>query len=352
MNNIAAMAVLMPATLGLARQTRRSPARLMMPLAFGVIVGGMATLFTTSNIIASSTLREAGLKPFGVLDFLPAGLPLVILAVLYMLLIGRRLLPKQEIHIENDRTTRNRADLLAAYRIKESLWAVTILPGSAMAGLTLLQGEWRTKVRLNVLAILRGKKYIPAPISSTVLLDGDLVITQGEPDREMLDKLGLQLEPEQPARFESSGQEDSIAEIVLAPHSSLEGKTLREVHLREKTGLTVLALWRSGLSDPHRVCQPAFAGGGCAPGAGYGCQAAAVTSGAGFHHPGRGSGSHRPAPPGHSGDADRTGIPGGCHHRVAAYCPGQSGGCARHGSHRLPAAWTRPMPPLTGNPFF
>ena len=246
MNNIAAMAVLLPATLGLARQTRSSPARLMMPLAFGVIAGGMATLFTTSNIIASSTLREAGLKPFGVLDFLPVGLPLVVMAVLYMVLIGRRLLPKQEKDMETGRTTRNREDILEAYRISESLWAVTVLPGSDMAGLTLLQGEWRTKVRLNVLAIARGRKYIPAPASSTILHEQDLVITQGEPDRKALDALGLRLEPEQPSRFESSGQEDCVAEIVLAPHSSLEGKSLRDLHLREKTGLTVLALWRSG----------------------------------------------------------------------------------------------------------
>ena len=246
MNNIAAMAVLLPATLALARKTRSSPALLMMPLAFGVIAGGMATLFTTSNIIASSTLREAGLKPFGVLDFLPVGLPLVVLVVLYMVLIGRRFLPKQGKSVEASRTTRTREDLLAAYRIEESLWAVTILPGSAMAGLTILQGEWRTKVRLNIIAILRGKKYIPAPPSSTVLKEEDLVITQGEPDRPALDRLGLRLEPEQPSQFESGGQEDSVAEIVLAPHSSLEGRTLRDLHLREKTGLTVLALWRSG----------------------------------------------------------------------------------------------------------
>ncbi len=115
-----------------------------------------------------------------------------------------------------------------------------------MAGLTLLQGEWRTKVRLNVLAITRGRKYIPAPASTTVLQEQDLVITQGEPDRKKLEELGLRLEPEGPSQFESSGQEDSVAEIVLAPHSSLVGRTLRDLHLREKTGLTVLALWRSG----------------------------------------------------------------------------------------------------------
>jgi di/tricarboxylate transporter len=240
------MAVLLPATLGLARQVRSSPSRLMMPLAYGVVVGGMATLFTTSNIIASSSLREAGFKPFGVLDFLPVGLPLVVLVVAYMVLVGRRLLPKQEAGSENGRTTRGREELLAAYRIKESLWSVTVMPGSAMAGLTILQGEWRTKVRLNVLAIIRGKKYIPAPASSTFLQEGDLVITQGTPDEKTLQDYGLRLEPERPSRFESSGNEDSVAEIVLAPHSSLQGRTLRDLHLREKTGLTVLALWRFG----------------------------------------------------------------------------------------------------------
>jgi di/tricarboxylate transporter len=246
MNNIAAMAVLLPATLGLARQTRIPPARLMMPLAYGVIVGGMATLFTTSNIIASSTLREAGFKPFGVLDFLPVGLPLVALAILYMVLIGRWLLPKQADGLDKVRTTRTREEILAAYQIEESLWAVTILPGSAMAGLSIMQGEWRMKVRLNVLAIIRGRKYIPAPVSSVMLKEGDLVITQGEPDEKALQGFGLCLEPERPRRFESGGQEDSVAEIVLAPHSSMEGRTLRDLHLREKTGLTVLALWRSG----------------------------------------------------------------------------------------------------------
>ena len=70
MNNVAALGVLMPASISLARQTKTAPSRLLMPLAFGVIAGGMATLFTTSNIIASTTLHEAGLKPFGIFDFL------------------------------------------------------------------------------------------------------------------------------------------------------------------------------------------------------------------------------------------------------------------------------------------
>ena len=95
MNNIAAAAVLLPAVMGASRKTHLSPARLLIPLAFGTILGGMATLFTTSNIIASSLLRDQGLVGFGVLDFLPLGIPIILAGIVYLALIGRRLLPNQ-----------------------------------------------------------------------------------------------------------------------------------------------------------------------------------------------------------------------------------------------------------------
>jgi di/tricarboxylate transporter len=246
MNNVAAMAVLLPAALSLARQMRLPASRLMMPLSFGVIVGGMATLFTTSNIVASGALRQAGLRPFGVLDFLPVGLPLVLLAVGYMLLIGRHLLPKQGPLLPGGIGARSREELLAAYRIPESLWAVTVRPGSAMAGLSLQQGGWRNKVRLNVLGIVRGKKYLAAPPADTIVRECDLVIAQGIIDPRALHDYGLTQEKERPVQFNGSGQEDSVAEIVLPPTSALVGRTLREIHLRERTGLTVLGMLRDG----------------------------------------------------------------------------------------------------------
>lgn len=247
MNNIAAMAVLMPAVMGLTRQTHIPPSRLLIPLAYGVIAGGMATLFTTSNLITSSALRDAGLKPFGVLDFLPVGLPLVIIVIIYMLVIGRRLLPKNE----NDsgimsRLPRRREDLLTAYRMVDSLWEVTVQRGSAMAGLTIQQGEWRNKVRLNVLSIVRKRRLICSPPSDMLIREGDLIFAQGEPDEENLRRYGLRLEEKKPSLVHSNGSPDTVAEIVLAPHSQQAGKTLREIHFREKWNLTVLALWRVG----------------------------------------------------------------------------------------------------------
>jgi di/tricarboxylate transporter len=84
MNHIAAAAVLLPAVSGAARKVKVNPPRLLMPLAFATILGGIATLFTTSNILVSSLLHDQGLRGFGVLDFLPLGAPIGVVGVSYI----------------------------------------------------------------------------------------------------------------------------------------------------------------------------------------------------------------------------------------------------------------------------
>src|SRR5512133_229592 len=100
MNNIAAASLLFPSLSGVARRSKISPSRLLMPLAFGTILGGMATLLTTTNIIVSGLLRDEGLRGFGLLDFLPVGLPLALAGITFMTVIGRRLLPAQAHPLE------------------------------------------------------------------------------------------------------------------------------------------------------------------------------------------------------------------------------------------------------------
>ncbi len=246
MNNVAAMAVLLPATMGLARQVRMAPSRLLMPLAFGVIGGGMATLFTTSNIITSSALREAGFKPFGVLDFLPIGTLMVIIVVVYMLLIGRRLLSDRNPIGQAFNFHRLREELLKTYAMEESLLEISIPPGSAMAGLSIRQGKWRTNIRLNILGIARGETFISAPGPNTIIREGDVVLAQGEPPPDALVNYGLRSLVDAPAFLQATNGDAVLSELVLPPHSKLVGKTLREVNFREKFNLTVLALWRTG----------------------------------------------------------------------------------------------------------
>ena len=246
MNNIAAMAVLLPATMGLARQVRMPPSRLLMPLAYGVVAGGMATLFTSSNIITSSALRDAGYAPFGVLDFLPIGLPLILVVVVYVLLIGKRLLPVRNPAGQVSDFHRSREELLHTYSMEDSLWEIMVPRGSAMAGLSIRQGKWRTKIRLNVLGIAREGIFTSAPSPETIIHEGDMILAQGEAPARALEDYGLRLLDAAPVISQATNGDAALTELVLPPHSKLVGKTLREVHFREKFNLTVLAMWRAG----------------------------------------------------------------------------------------------------------
>jgi di/tricarboxylate transporter len=118
MNNIPAAGELLPAVMSLSRRSRVSPSRLLMPLAFGTILGGMATLFTTSNIVVSGALRDAGLSSFGLLDYFPIGGPVMIVGILYLAFVGARMLPAAG-KIENLASTRELTERLSElYQVK------------------------------------------------------------------------------------------------------------------------------------------------------------------------------------------------------------------------------------------
>src|SRR5512139_2444139 len=95
MNNIAVASILLPATSTIAKKTHVKLSRLLIPLAFATLLGGMATLFTTTNIVVSGVLRASGYQGFGVLDFAPVGIPLIIVGITYMALLGRKMLPAE-----------------------------------------------------------------------------------------------------------------------------------------------------------------------------------------------------------------------------------------------------------------
>ena len=129
MNNIAAAAVLLPAVIGITRQTGLRPSRLLIPVSFGALLGGMATLFTTANILVSAALVDQGLKPYGVLDFLPVGGPMALVGILFMVFVGRRLLPEHELGGQ-ETPRRTGGDLSEAYGMREAVCACYVRPGS------------------------------------------------------------------------------------------------------------------------------------------------------------------------------------------------------------------------------
>jgi di/tricarboxylate transporter len=247
MNNIAAAGVLLPAVMTLSRQTDHPPSRLMMPLAFGTLLGGMATLLTTSNIIVSGALKDAGYKPFGLLDFLPIGIPIVLVGVLYMLLWGRRLLPSKASALDDVRLRFGGRSLASLYDLEKNVCYVLVLPGSFVAGQTLQEGQWYQRFGLSAIGVLHLGHLNVAPSRDKIIYGGDVVVAQGSPDPEVLHNFGLKLEkPTLPLKVVD--ESIILAEVVLAPHTSLVGSTLKEIHFREKFGLNVLAVWREGSS--------------------------------------------------------------------------------------------------------
>lgn len=242
MNNIAAAAVLLPIVIGITRQTGLRPSRLLMPLAFGTLLGGMATLFTTANILVSAALAEHGYRPYGVLEFLPMGLPIAAVGIPFMAVIGRRLLPFHGLGGEQ----RSNRDLSETYGLKATVNAIQVKPGSAMAGLSLAEGSWGEKLGLNVVGITRRGNLKLAPARNEEVLEGDVILFTGYTDESELQPFGLALTHESNWQGQFTSEQVSLVEVALSPHATFIGKTLREINFREKHELTVLAIWREG----------------------------------------------------------------------------------------------------------
>ena len=181
MNNIAAAAILLPAISGLARRNRISPARLLMPLAFATILGGMATLFTTTNIVVSGILRGQDLPGFGVLDFAPVGIPIVVVGIIYMAVWGRRLLPRQAAMDEmpNARST-GAPTWSEVYRLGERLFRARVPAGSCFSGKPLAESGLRETYGVNLVALERQGRVTPAPPAAMVLAAGDILFLAGK----------------------------------------------------------------------------------------------------------------------------------------------------------------------------
>jgi di/tricarboxylate transporter len=216
-----------------------------MPLSFATIFGGMATLLTTSNILVSTALRDAQLKPFSLLDFAPVGIPIVVVGILYMTFIGQRLLPERNPG-GNVRSTATPAQLAELYGLKQGICQVYVQSGSSMARLPVAKGGWSERLGLTVIGVSRGGQVTLSPPREFEIIEGDVVLVGGQTDDTDLSYFGL-IRTEDPSwTGDLASDEIDLVEIILAPRSDFAGKTLKELNFRDKYGLTVLSIWRGG----------------------------------------------------------------------------------------------------------
>jgi di/tricarboxylate transporter len=245
MNTVAATAVLLPVVVSLSRQTGLKPSRLLIPLATGSLLGGMATIFTTANLLVSAALVNQGYAAFGILDFLPIGLPLIAIGIVYMVLWGRKLLP--EHYLGGTKEERGPAGTLAeTYGLSQAASGVYVKPGSPLAGQTLAEGDWSRLLKMSIVGISRGGTVHFAPSSAMRVREGDIILYLGSPSDEDLAEQGLIQTSDPDWHGELRSNQVGLIEVALAPRSPYAGKTLRSIHFREKFDLTVLALWREG----------------------------------------------------------------------------------------------------------
>ncbi len=248
MNNIAAAAVLLPAVSGAAKRSGVNPSRLLMPLAFGTILGGMATLLTTTNIVVSSLLQDRSMAGFGLLDFAPLGLPIIVVGVAYMALWGRRQLPARSPAQLYEDLQRQEANLAEVYHLGETLSRAGVPAGSPLVGQTLAGSRLRETYGVNVLAIERESRIVRAPSPDEELQAEDVLILAGEPEGA---GFAAGLDPLPPRHWRDRDLESRsvvLVEAVLSPRSDLIGRTLREARFRDRYGMAVLAIWRAGRS--------------------------------------------------------------------------------------------------------
>jgi len=245
MNNIASAAVLLPAVTAAGRRARVSPARLLMPLAFSTLLGGMATLLTTANIVSSSLLQDRGLEGFGLLDFAPVGLPLVAGGVLYVAFLGRRWLPTHapQEHLGVSRS----GDLVEIYHLGKRLFRARVPAGSYLVGRPLSESTLREIYQISLVAVERNGKVIQSPPPTMELRQEDILHFQGDVQdfrrRDVEPYLEILPERTWHERDLESG-ETVVVEAILAPRASLVGRTLHDARFRRRYGMTVLGIWR------------------------------------------------------------------------------------------------------------
>jgi di/tricarboxylate transporter len=275
MNNVGALALLMPVALQLARRLELPPGQVLMPLAFGSILGGMTTLIgTPPNLIVSGFRGEAGLGTFGMFDFAPVGLAVAALGVAFVAVVGWRLVPaRKQAGIEDFET--------GAY-----VTEARVPDRARAAGMTLREIEAALdEADAQVVGLVRDDLRVTAPSPSRTVRPGDILVIEAEAEAmtKALSSLGLELEEAKPAarddRAAAAAEGDTreaaepqqaaaaddadekparadeivLMELAVLPRSALAGRSASDILLRTRYGINLLAVSRQGRRSLSRL---------------------------------------------------------------------------------------------------
>ena len=246
MNNLAAGALMLPSAIEVSRRTGIRASRLLVPVAFGSLLGGAATYFTTANIIVSDLLPQANppQMPLHILDFTATGGLIALTGIFFIAIFGKWLLPNREPQVDGQATLHTGSELEALYQLHARLWEARVVETSAVQGKTLSESRIGKQLGISVVAIKRGSQNLQLAEPSRVLRSGDTLIVIGREERVLQlagADFGFQVTP---AEQKLSVCGITFVEVVVAPRSAVLGHSLKEIGLRSHTGFTAVALYR------------------------------------------------------------------------------------------------------------
>ncbi len=255
MNNVGAVAIMMPIAVHMARQSGYPPSYVLMPIAFASLLGGMTTLIGTPPNIIIATFRadETG-EAFGMFDFSPVGVGVAAAGILFISLIGWRFLPKRSAE-------KSEQDL---FKINEYITEVKLGKDSKLKGTTLGELKKMSKADVQILGLVRRRKRIHAPDESEELQKGDIIIleTDTEAMKTFLNDTGLELAGGKQFRKDAKGSKDiEVSEAIVMADSPLVGQTASSMKMRSRFGINLLAVARRGKKIHNRLDRIAFRAG-------------------------------------------------------------------------------------------
>ncbi len=244
MNNIGVAALMLPVVVDVARRTRIPASRLLMPLAYSTLLGGLMTqIGTPPNLLISESLTRFGLESFKLFDFTPLGGAVMAIGVIFVALFGRMLLPKQIA--EHGRQISQRS-LRTQYKLHERTFMMRVPTSSILVGKTLAESRIGSSTGLIILALVRQGRSEPLPSRQTVLRGGDGILVQGRVDqfRELRRWSDLVIEREAPVLKSMVAAKVSYAEVTIADTSPLVSELVRHAAFRTRFDVAVVGLRR------------------------------------------------------------------------------------------------------------
>lgn len=255
MNNVGALALVMPVAIQVGKDSRISPSYLLMPIAFASLLGGMTTeIGTPPNLIISMYRQSAVMESYKLFDFTIVGVGLVIVGLLFIALVGYKLIPNRK----------GKEDPYSLFKVEDYLAELIVPEGNKVVGKSLVEFSAMLNLDLNVLSIVRNKINIIAPHAREIIEERDLLCVRMEPSEltKLVDRTGLLLKGAKLTSDESgkilTASDHTLLEIVLRDDSPLIHLNAKTSQLRNTYNVNLVAISRHGVHLRSRLSDIVF----------------------------------------------------------------------------------------------